>query len=192
MRTELPRPAPRRPSALPSASPLAPPTALSHTQSTTRQRSSPTRMEVRFCYIGESSAVPIVPDRPYTDRQIPTILSYVDGEAYYGGQAKAFLIRNPQNTIAYFKEFLGKEYGPPLDLNPPRIRKLTIITASSPSTPPTTTPPPTPKSPAPPSPSPSRTSLARMLPPPRSLSPRHQPATCAASWSPPPTTSVRR
>ncbi|KAF9879404.1 hsp70 chaperone [Colletotrichum karsti] len=44
------------------------------------------------------------------DRQIPTILSYVDGDEYYGAQAKAFLVRNPDNTIAYFKEFLGKEF----------------------------------------------------------------------------------
>lgn len=44
------------------------------------------------------------------DRQIPTILSYVDGDEYYGAQAKNFLIRNPDNTIAYFKDFLGKEY----------------------------------------------------------------------------------
>ena len=44
------------------------------------------------------------------DRQIPTILTYVDGEEYYGGQAKAFLVRNPDNTVAYFKDFLGQEY----------------------------------------------------------------------------------
>lgn len=43
------------------------------------------------------------------DRQIPTILSYVDGDEYYGTQAKNFLIRNSDNTIAYFKDFLGKE-----------------------------------------------------------------------------------
>lgn len=48
-------------------------------------------------------------DKPCSDRQIPTILSYVDGDEYYGGQAKAFLVRNPNNTVAYFKEFLGKE-----------------------------------------------------------------------------------
>ncbi len=49
------------------------------------------------------------------DRQIPTILSYVDGEEYYGNQAKAFLVRNPKNTVAYFKDFLGQEYEcPPL------------------------------------------------------------------------------
>ncbi|KAJ0123283.1 hsp70-like protein [Diaporthe amygdali] len=44
------------------------------------------------------------------DRQIPTILSYVDGEEYYGGQAKNFLVRNPNNTVAYFKDFLGKDF----------------------------------------------------------------------------------
>lgn len=46
----------------------------------------------------------------HADRQIPTILSYVDGDEYYGGQAKNFLVRNPKNTVAYFREFLGKEY----------------------------------------------------------------------------------
>lgn len=44
------------------------------------------------------------------DRQIPTILSYVDGEEYYGQQAKNFLVRNPKNTVAYFRDFLGKEF----------------------------------------------------------------------------------
>lgn len=43
------------------------------------------------------------------DRQIPSILSYVDGEEYYGQQAKNFLVRNPKNTVAYFRDFLGKE-----------------------------------------------------------------------------------
>ena len=47
--------------------------------------------------------------QPGTDRQIPTILSYVDGEEYYGQQAKAFLVRNPKNTVAYFRDFLGQE-----------------------------------------------------------------------------------
>lgn len=45
------------------------------------------------------------------DRQIPTLLSYVDGDEYYGQQAKHFLVRNPKNTIAYFRDFIGKEYG---------------------------------------------------------------------------------
>ncbi|KAL2269612.1 hypothetical protein VTJ83DRAFT_1796 [Remersonia thermophila] len=44
------------------------------------------------------------------DRQIPTILSYVDGDEYYGQQAKNFLVRNPTNTIAYFRDFVGKEF----------------------------------------------------------------------------------
>ncbi|KAG8671518.1 Hsp70 protein that interacts with Zuo1p [Fusarium poae] len=44
------------------------------------------------------------------DRQIPTVLSYVDGDEYYGGQAKAFLVRNPDNTIANFRDFLGQEF----------------------------------------------------------------------------------
>lgn len=39
------------------------------------------------------------------------MLSYVDGDEYYGAQAKAFLVRNPTNTIAYFRDFLGKECG---------------------------------------------------------------------------------
>ncbi|TQV93270.1 hypothetical protein V2A60_010296 [Cordyceps javanica] len=44
------------------------------------------------------------------DRQIPTVLSYVDGDEYYGAQAKAFLVRNADNTIAYFRDFLGKDF----------------------------------------------------------------------------------
>ncbi|EHK22675.1 uncharacterized protein TRIVIDRAFT_81654 [Trichoderma virens Gv29-8] len=44
------------------------------------------------------------------DRQIPAALSYVDGDEYYGAQAKAFLVRNPTNTIAYFRDFLGQEF----------------------------------------------------------------------------------
>ena len=49
--------------------------------------------------------------KSYSDRQIPSILSYIDGEEYHGAQAKAQLIRNSNNTIAYFRDFLGKEYG---------------------------------------------------------------------------------
>lgn len=44
------------------------------------------------------------------DRQIPTILSYVDGEEYTGTQAKAFLVRNPQNTTVSFRDFLGQDF----------------------------------------------------------------------------------
>ena len=46
-----------------------------------------------------------------TDRQIPSILSYVDGEEYNGQQAKQQLIRNHKNTVAYFRDFVGQEYG---------------------------------------------------------------------------------
>ncbi|PHH78306.1 hypothetical protein CDD82_3111 [Ophiocordyceps australis] len=44
------------------------------------------------------------------DRQIPTVLSYIDGDEYYGTQAKAFLVRNPSNTIAYFRDCLGQDF----------------------------------------------------------------------------------
>ncbi|ORY67645.1 hsp70-like protein [Pseudomassariella vexata] len=44
------------------------------------------------------------------DRQIPTILSYVDGEEYTGNQAKAFLVRNANNTVTSFRDFLGQEF----------------------------------------------------------------------------------
>ena len=44
------------------------------------------------------------------DRQIPSIVSYVEGEEYYGTQAKSFLVRYPGNSVAYFRDFLGQEY----------------------------------------------------------------------------------
>ncbi|ETN46583.1 uncharacterized protein HMPREF1541_00769 [Cyphellophora europaea CBS 101466] len=44
------------------------------------------------------------------DRQIPSILSYIEGEEYHGTQAKPQLVRNSKNTIAYFRDFLGKDY----------------------------------------------------------------------------------
>ncbi|KAJ5156056.1 Ribosome-associated complex subunit SSZ1 [Penicillium capsulatum] len=44
------------------------------------------------------------------DRQIPTVLSYIEGEEYHGTQAKAQLIRNSSNTVAYFRDYLGKEF----------------------------------------------------------------------------------
>lgn len=46
------------------------------------------------------------------DRQIPSILSYVDGEEVHGGQAKAQLVRNAQNTVVCFRDFIGKEFVP--------------------------------------------------------------------------------
>ncbi|TVY19134.1 Ribosome-associated complex subunit SSZ1 [Lachnellula arida] len=44
------------------------------------------------------------------DRQIPTIISYVDGEEYNGQQAKQQLIRNYKNTVAYFRDYLGQDF----------------------------------------------------------------------------------
>ncbi|RKF59610.1 Ribosome-associated complex subunit SSZ1 [Golovinomyces cichoracearum] len=44
------------------------------------------------------------------DRQIPSVISYVDGEEYSGQQAKQQLIRNGDNTVAYFRDFLGQDY----------------------------------------------------------------------------------
>lgn len=45
------------------------------------------------------------------DRQIPSVLSYIEGEEYHGAQAKSQLVRNSKNTVAYFRDYLGKEYG---------------------------------------------------------------------------------
>ncbi|CAJ2503676.1 Uu.00g110700.m01.CDS01 [Anthostomella pinea] len=53
---------------------------------------------------------PVVIANEDGDRQIPTILSYIDGEEYTGNQAKAMLIRNPSNTVVSFKDFLGQDF----------------------------------------------------------------------------------
>ncbi|KAI1494531.1 putative ribosome-associated complex subunit SSZ1 [Biscogniauxia mediterranea] len=53
---------------------------------------------------------PVVIANEDGDRQIPTILSYVEGEEYTGNQAKALLIRNPKNTVVSFKDFLGQDF----------------------------------------------------------------------------------
>lgn len=44
-----------------------------------------------------------------TDRQIPSVLSYIEGEEYHGTQAKTQLVRNSKNTVAYFRDYIGKE-----------------------------------------------------------------------------------
>ena len=46
---------------------------------------------------------------PFVDRQIPSVLSYVGSEEYHGAQAKSHLVRNPTNTAAYFRDYLGKK-----------------------------------------------------------------------------------
>ncbi|KAI0413260.1 Hsp70 protein-domain-containing protein [Xylaria grammica] len=59
------------------------------------------------CTIDDS---PVVIANEDGDRQIPTVLSYVDGEEYTGNQAKALLVRNPKNTVVAFKEFIGQDF----------------------------------------------------------------------------------
>ncbi|KAF8470244.1 heat shock protein 70 family [Kalaharituber pfeilii] len=49
------------------------------------------------------------------DRQIPSVLSYVGSEEYHGAQAKSHLVRNPNNTVAYFRDYIGKKYA---DIDP--------------------------------------------------------------------------
>ncbi|KAJ9607485.1 Hsp70 protein that interacts with Zuo1p [Cladophialophora chaetospira] len=44
------------------------------------------------------------------DRQIPSILSYIEGEEFHGTQAKAQLVRNSKNTIAFFRDYIGRDY----------------------------------------------------------------------------------
>jgi molecular chaperone DnaK (HSP70) len=44
------------------------------------------------------------------DRQVPSVISYVDGDEYYGTQAKAQLVRNAKNTVAYWRDFLGRSF----------------------------------------------------------------------------------
>lgn len=70
----------------------------------------PTRREVSIYYALSKKSFFERLTYPSPDRQIPTVLSYIDGEEYHGTQAKAQLIRNSKNTVAYFRDFLGKEY----------------------------------------------------------------------------------
>jgi len=43
-------------------------------------------------------------------RQIPSTLSYVEGEELHGEQAKSQLVRNSKNTVAYFRDLLGQNF----------------------------------------------------------------------------------
>ena len=43
------------------------------------------------------------------DRQIPSVLSYIDGEEFHGTQAKTQLVRNHKNTVQNFRDYLGKK-----------------------------------------------------------------------------------
>lgn len=44
------------------------------------------------------------------DRAIPSVISYVRSDEFHGLQAKNQLIRNPKNTVAYFRDFIGKDF----------------------------------------------------------------------------------
>lgn len=44
------------------------------------------------------------------DRAIPSVISYVGTDEFHGLQAKNQLIRNPKNTVAYFRDFIGKPF----------------------------------------------------------------------------------
>jgi hypothetical protein len=48
------------------------------------------------------------------ERQIPSTLSYSEGDEYHGGQAKSQLVRNPTNTVVSFRDWLGQKYLIPL------------------------------------------------------------------------------
>lgn len=49
------------------------------------------------------------------DRAIPSAISYIHGDEYHGLQAKNQLIRNPRNTVAYFRDFIGQSFS---DIDP--------------------------------------------------------------------------
>lgn len=38
------------------------------------------------------------------------MLSYIEGEEYHGTQAKSQFVRNSKNTVAYFRDYLGKDF----------------------------------------------------------------------------------
>lgn len=47
---------------------------------------------------------------PDGDRSIPSVLSYIGEDEYHGQQARAQLIRNSDNTIINFRDFIGKQF----------------------------------------------------------------------------------
>ena len=52
---------------------------------------------------------------PDGDRSIPSALSYIGADEYHGSQAEARLIRNPENTIVNFRDYIGKKFS---EINP--------------------------------------------------------------------------
>lgn len=67
-----------------------------------------TNSSVAYTTVSEGKAEVIANEEG--DRQIPSVLSYVAGEEFQGTQAKAQIVRNPRNTIAFFRDFLGKSF----------------------------------------------------------------------------------
>ncbi|EMG48200.1 SSZ1 Ribosome-associated complex subunit SSZ1 [Candida maltosa Xu316] len=47
---------------------------------------------------------------PDGDHSIPSALSYIGADEYHGSQAQARLIRNPENTIINFRDYIGKKF----------------------------------------------------------------------------------
>lgn len=44
------------------------------------------------------------------DRIIPSVLSYNGSDEYHGVQARGQMIRNPDSTVAQFRDLVGKGY----------------------------------------------------------------------------------
>jgi molecular chaperone DnaK (HSP70) len=63
----------------------------------------------QIAYISRSGAAECIANED-GERQIPSILSFSEGEEYHGGQAKTQLVRNGANTIAGFRDWLGQKY----------------------------------------------------------------------------------
>ncbi|AET38712.1 ribosome-associated complex protein SSZ1 Ecym_3215 [Eremothecium cymbalariae DBVPG len=59
-----------------------------------------------IAYINPKQDVDVIAN-PDGERSIPSCLSYVGNDEYHGGQALQQLIRNPNNTIVNFRDFIG-------------------------------------------------------------------------------------
>ncbi|EHN02099.1 Ssz1p [Saccharomyces cerevisiae x Saccharomyces kudriavzevii VIN7] len=59
-----------------------------------------------IAYINPKNDVDVIAN-PDGERAIPSVLSYVGEDEYHGGQALQQLIRNPNNTIINFRDFIG-------------------------------------------------------------------------------------
>lgn len=94
-----------------------PHTPLTYTAKMSDETSTPNKTAIGISFGNSYSSIAYTSDgKPECianeegDRQIPSILSYVSGEEFQGTQAKAQIVRNPRNTIAFFRDFLGKSF----------------------------------------------------------------------------------